>query len=179
MKTTGFSRISKDLIIREIEKELATRSIFFVVQQGSTPANALDKLRAKLRTSNARYLVVKNSLAKKALEKTKLEKFSSALEGCCGLAFSSGDPVLSSKILTDFAKTNEGFKIQTGFINGEALGLDRIKALAGLPSREVLLAWVVGGVQAPITRFVNVLSGTVKRVVTVVDSIAKKKQGGS
>ena len=179
MKTTGFSRVSKDLIIREIEKELAARSIFFVVQQGSTPANALDKLRAKLRTSNARYLVVKNSLAKKALEKTKLEKFSSHVEGCCGLAFSSGDPVLSSKILTDFAKANEGFKIQSGFINGEALGLDKIKALASLPSREVLLAWVVGGVQAPITRFVNVLSGTVRRVVTVLDAIAKKKQGGS
>ena len=179
MKTTGFSRISKDLIIREIEKELATRSIFFVVQQGSTPANALDKLRAKLRTSNARYLVVKNSLAKKALEKTKLEKFSSALEGCCGLAFSSGDPVLSSKILTDFAKENEGFKIQTGFMNGEVLAPDKVKALASLPSREVLLARVVGGMQAPISRFVHVLSGALRKVVTALDAIAKKKGTGS
>jgi len=177
MKTTGFSRVSKDLIIREIEKEFTKRSIFFVVQQGSTPANALDKLRAKLRTSDSRYLVVKNSLAKKALEKAKLEKFSSHVGGCCGFAFSSGDPVISSKILTDFAKTNEGFKIQTGFVNGETLGPDRIKTLAGLPSREVLLARVLGGMQTPISKFVNVLSGTVKRVVTVLDAIAKKKQG--
>lgn len=179
MKTTGFSRVSKDLLIREIEKELTNRSTFFVIRQGSTPANSLDKLRAKLRTANSRYLVVKNRLAKKALDKVKLEKFSSALGGCCGFAFSSGDPALSSKILTDFAKENEGFKIQTGFMNGEILAPDKVKALASLPSREVLLARVVGGMQAPISRFVYVLLGTLRKVVTALDAIAKKKGTGS
>lgn len=179
MKTTGFSRTSKDLLIREIEKELTHRSTFFVIQQGSTPANSLDKLRAKLRTANSRYLVVKNRLAKKALDKVKLEKFSSALEGCCGFAFSSGDPAAPSKILTDFAKENEEFKIQSGFMNGEVLAPDKIKALASLPSREVLLARVVGGLQAPISRFVHVLSGTLRKVVTALDAIAKKKGTGS
>ena len=175
MKVTGFSRVSKNLIIGEIEKELKKRDIFFVVQHGRTPANLLDKLRAKLRTADSRYLVVKNTLAKKALEKTKLDSFSESIVGACGFAFSGGDPVLSSKILVDFAKENEGFKIQTGIVNGEVLGPDKIKTLAGLPSRKVLLARIAGGMQAPISRFVNVLSGVLRKVVTVLDAIAKKK----
>jgi large subunit ribosomal protein L10 len=97
------------------------------------------------------------------------------MEGACGIAFSGGDPVLSSKILVDFSKENEGFKIQTGFMNGAMMGVDQIKVLASLPSREVLIAKVVGTIQAPLARFVGVLSGTVKRVVTVLDAIAKKK----
>ena len=143
MKETGFSRVSKNLIIQEITRELGQRQTFFVIQHGSTPANSLDGLRTKLRAGRARYLVIKNSLAKKALDKAKLEKLSDSLAGSCGFAFSSGDPVLSSKILVDFAKQNEGFKIQTGYMNGKILGLDEIKALANLPSREVLLSQVV------------------------------------
>ena len=175
MKTTGFSRVSKDLIIAEVEKEIRERSVFFVARHDTVSAAGLDKLRTKLRQSNTRYLVVKKSLGKKALEKANLKNISDVMEGACGIAFSGGDPVLSSKILVDFSKENEGFKIQTGFMNGAMMGVDQIKVLASLPSREVLIAKVVGTIQAPLARFVGVLSGTVKRVVTVLDAIAKKK----
>jgi len=175
MKETGFSRVSKNLIISEVEKELKARPTFFVTQHARLSSSALDKLRTKLRAVSARYLVVKNSLGKKAFEKAKLEQFSDSFTGSCGIAFSSGDPVASSKILVEFAKENENFKIQKGFVSGEVVTLDKIKILASLPTREVLLGKVVGGIQAPISKFVNVLSGTVRRVVTVLDAIAKKK----
>ena len=177
MKATGFSRVSKDLIIGEIEKETKTRPIFFVAQHGTLPAALLDKLRTRLRPAKSRYLVIKNSLGRKAFDRANLQQVSQSLTGSCGIAFSSGDPVLSSKILVDFAKENEVFKIQTGFVNGEMIGLDQIKVLASLPSREVLIARVAGGMQAPLSRFVNVLASTIRKVVTVLDAVAKKKAG--
>ncbi len=177
MKTTGLSRVSKDLIIKEIEKELKSRPAFFVTDHGTVPALALDKLRAKLRASNSRYLVIKKSLGRKALENANLQSVGE-LEGACGIAFTSGDIVLSSKTLVDFAKENESFKVRTGFMNGQVMTADKIKQLAGLPPKEVLLARVVGGMQAPIWRFVGVLSGTVRKVVNVLDAIVKKKGSG-
>ena len=177
MKATGFSRVSKNLIIDAMETELKARSLFFVAQHGSTSAPAMDKLRSKLRRVNARYFVVKNRLAQKALEKAKLQNFSKSFSGACGFVFSSGDPVISSKVLVDFAKEYDTFKIQSVLLKGELLGADQVKQLAGLPSREVLLARIAGGMQAPISRFVNVLSGTLKKMVTVLDAVAKKKQG--
>jgi large subunit ribosomal protein L10 len=175
MKTTGFSRVSKDIVIKELEKELKARPSFFIAQHGTISATALDKLRAKLRQTNTRYFVVKNSLGKKALEKANLKQFSDSLSGSCGIAFTSGDIVASSKALVDFSKENETFKIQNAYFNGEMVGVDKVKVLASLPSKEVLIARVVGGIQTPISRFVGVLSGTLRSVVTALDAIAKKK----
>ena len=180
MKTTGFSRISKDLIIGEIEREIKSHPIFFVAQHGGVPATSMDKLRVKLRQSHARYLAVKNSLGKKALEKkADVKPLGEFLTGSCGIAFSSGDLVASSKVLVDFAKENENFKIQSAYFNGEIVGVDKVRLLASLPSREVLIAKVVGGVQAPLSRFVGVLSGTIRKLVTALDAVAKKKGSAS
>jgi large subunit ribosomal protein L10 len=177
MKTTGFSRVSKDIIISELEKEFKSRPAFFVAQHGTISATSLDQLRAKLRATNTRYFVVKNSLGKKALEKANLSQFSDSLSGSCGIAFSSGDIVASSKVLVDFAKDNVTFKVQNAYFNGEVVGADKVKILASLPSREVLLSRMVGGMQSPIRGFVQVLAGTIRQVVTVFDAIAKKKAG--
>ena len=175
MKETGFSRVSKNLIIAQIQKELNERPVFFITQYAGVSAVSLDKLRSKLRGVNSRYLVVKKSFDRQALGKGNFLSLAESMTGACGIAFSSGDPVLSSKILMDFSKENEGFKVQSGFIEGAVIGADQVKALANLPSRDVLIARVVGGIQAPISRFVHVLSGTVRKIVTVLDAIAKKK----
>ena len=175
MKATGFSRVSKEKLIGEIEKELKARTTFFVAQHGTISATALDRLRAKLRQSDTRYLVVKNSLGKKAFDRSNLKALGENLKGSCGIAFTSGDIVASSKTLVDFAKENEMFKIQTACLNGELVGADKVKVLASLPSKEVLIAKVLGGMQAPISNFVGVLSGTIRKIVTVLDAVAKKK----
>lgn len=175
MKATGYSRVSKEKLIGEIEKELKSRPTFFVAQHGTISATALDKLRAKLRASQTRYLVVKNTLGRKALDRVNLKGLAEHLNGSCGIAFTSGDVVASSKTLVDFAKENEMFKVQSAYLNGEIVGADKVKMLASLPPKEVLIARVVGRVQAPISRFVGVLSGTIRKIVTVLDAVAKKK----
>lgn len=175
MKTTGLSRLAKDSIIKSIEKELKSQPIFFITQHDRVPAASMDKLRAKLRGSKARYFSVKNSLGKRALKNAKFDQFGEFLTGSSGLVFTDGDPVQPSKALVEFAKENENFKFVQAYLNGEVVGPDKIKTLASLPSREVLLARVLGGMQTPVTKFVGVLSGTLRKAVNVLDAIAKKK----
>ena len=177
MKTTGFSRVSKESIISEIENEIKKRPTFFIVNHETVPSNKLDKLRTKLRAAQGRYFVVKNTLGVKAFERAKLKEYTEHIVGACGIAFTTGDPVVSSKALMDFSKENENFKVKVGSLNGRLVGLDQIKVLASLPSREVMLSKVLGTMQAPISGFVSVLAGTLRKVVTALDAIAKKKSG--
>ena len=178
MKTTGFSRVSKDLIIKEIEKELKSKDIFFVTRHDTVPAASIDKLRAKLRPSKTRYLAVKNTLGQKAFDRANMKEISEHVHGACGIAFSSGDPAATSRALMEFAKDNQNFKVQVGYLKGQIMSADQVKVLASLPSREVMLAKVVGQMQAPISQFVGVLASTVRQVVNVLDAIAKKKTQG-
>ncbi len=175
MKTTGLSLVSKDLIIKQIEREIKANPVFFVTQHATVCGSKMDKLRSKLRHSKAKYMVVKSRLGQKAFEKSNFKDMAQTFNGACGITFTSGDPVAPCKVLVDFAKENEAFKIQSGYFNGQIIGADQIKSLAGLPSREVLLARVAGGIQAPIFGFVQVLAGTLRKAVTVLDAIAKKK----
>ena len=175
MKTTGFSRVSKESIISEIEKEIKNRPTFFIVDHNTVPSNKLDKLRTKLRLVQGRFFVVKKTLGQKAFERAKLAEYSEHIDGACGIAFAGGDPVASSKALMDFSKENQNFKVKVGSLDGRLVGLDQIKVLASLPSREVMLSRVLGTMQAPIVGFVSVLAGTLRKVVTALDAIAKKK----
>ncbi len=178
MKTTGFSRVSKEKIISEIEKELKAKTTFFVTRHDTVSADKMDKLRAKLRGSKARYFTVKNTLGKKALERAKIQGLDEHMAGGCGFTFTQGDPVPASKTLVEFAKANESFKVQAGWLEGKLVSKEQVQFLASLPSREVMLARVVGGMQAPISGFVGVLAGTLRKVVTALDAIAKKKGNG-
>ena len=178
MRVEGFGRVSKELIIREIEKELKNREVFFVARHDTVPAANLDRLRAKLRASKTRYFVMKNTLGQRVLERANLKDLAGHIQGACGIAFASGDPVAPSKVLMEFAKENESFKVQAGYMQGRVVTLDQIKVLASLPSREALLSKVLGTMQAPISGFVNVLAGTLRKFVNVMDAIAKKKSQG-
>ncbi len=178
MKVTGLSRVAKDSIIRAIVTELKNKPDFFIAQHGTLSAPSVDKLRAKLRNAQCNYFAVKNSLGKKALDQVKLSQLSDCFTGSSGIVFSSGDPAASSKVLMDFAKENEVFKIQKAFIQGQVLGLEQVKVLANLPSREVLIARIMGGVQAPMSRMAGTVSGVFRKMVTALDAIAKKKASG-
>lgn len=176
MKTTGLSRVSKDSIISEIAKELKDRPTFFVTHHGSLSPTKLEKLRTKLRLSNSRYMVIKNSLGKKAFEKAKRPEFCDLMTGACGIAFTGTDAVGPSKILMDFSKENESFKVQNGFVDGQVIALEQIKVLANLPSREVLLGQVAGVLQAPIRNLAVVLNASIRSLAVVLNALSKKKE---
>ncbi|MBE6928827.1 MAG: 50S ribosomal protein L10, partial [Ruminococcaceae bacterium] len=100
------------------------------------------------------------------------------LNGTTALAISPSDPVAAAKVLSEFAKKSNGsFTIKAGFVDGKVINADEVKALADLPSREVLVAQVLGGLNAPISGFVNVLNGNLRGLVVALNAIAEQKGG--
>ncbi len=134
------------------------------------------KLRKDLRESGVEYMVAKNTLLKRASKEAGLEGLSSVFEGSTAIAISENDYVAASKILCKFAKDHEFFKIKSGFIDSSVIDEKEIKNLAKLPSREVLVAQVLGGLNAPIAGFANVLNGTIRSLVVALSAIAQKQQ---
>lgn len=132
-------------------------------------------LRRKLREAGVEYAVVKNTLLRFAFDNTGLGELDPQLNGSTAIAIAS-DPVAAAKILSEYStKTKEAFKIKGGFVDGKVIDKEGVKALAELPPREILIATVLAGFNAPITGFVNVLNGNIRGLATALKAIADKK----
>lgn len=134
------------------------------------------KLRRDLRAAGVEYFVVKNTLLKLACEKVGFEEFYPHLKETTALAISVSDQVAPAKILSEYAKKSNGkFKIKAGFVDGRVINATDVAALAELPPREVLIAQVLGGLNAPISGLVNVLNGNIRGLVVALNAIAEQK----
>jgi len=133
-----------------------------------------NEMRLKLRPLQSEYHVVKNSLTRIALKNAGMEALANALEGPSAVVIERGDPLAAIKTVFEFAKTHENVKIQGGFFEGKVLNAAELKAIASLPSREVLLAKLLGTLQAPMVNLVSVLQAPMRDLVGVLDQIAKK-----
>ena len=133
------------------------------------------KLRKDLREAGVKYTVVKNTLLKRAAEDAGIEGLDPVLEGTTALATSEEDYVAAAKILCEYAEKNKNFEIKSGYVDGGVLGVDEIKDLAKLPSKEVLVAKALGGLNAPISGFVTVLNGNIRGLACVLNAIAEHK----
>ncbi len=133
------------------------------------------KLRKQLREAGCQYKVVKNTLLRLAFEQAGIEGLDEQLHGDTAIAFCENGYTEAPKILTDYAKDNETFKVKAGFIDGGAVDANSIHELAKLPSKEVLVAQALGGLNAPIQGFANVLSGTIRGLVVALNAIAEKQ----
>ena len=152
----------------------STVSGVLVSYQGITVADDT-KLRAELRKSGVKYKVLKNSLLNFAVKEVGLEGLSSVLEGTTALAVNTVGETAAAKILCEYAKKNEKFVVKAGFVEGKVIDAENVKALAQLPPKEVLIAQVLAGFNAPITGFVNVLNGNIRGLAVALKAIAEKK----
>ncbi len=139
----------------------------------------MTELRRKLRAAGVEIRVVKNTLTRRAARELGLEGLEPFLEGPTAAAFSPTDPVIPAKILTEVMRTSKTFQIKGGVLQGRVIGEEGIKALADLPSREQLLARVVGGFQAPLAGLVNVLAGNIRNLAYVIEAIRKQKEAAA
>ena len=133
------------------------------------------KLRKELREAGVDYFVVKNTLLSRAAKEAGLEGLDPVLEGTTALAVSKEDHVAAARILCKFAETNKSIKTKAGFVEGKTIDVAEVENLAKLPSKEVLVAKALGGLNAPITGFVTVLNGTMKGLVVALNAIAEKQ----
>ncbi len=120
-------------------------------------------LRKELREAGVEYTVVKNTLLRLAIGATELNGLDAVLEGTTAIATSADDYVAAARILSKFADTHKGFEIKNGFIDKEVIDVAKISGLAKLPSREVLLANVLGAFQAPFSAFARAIQGIVDK----------------
>jgi len=147
----------KRAVVSEIATQLASAQALIVAEYRGVNVEAVTGLRAKARQSGLTLRVLRNTLARRAVEGTPFEKLTDQLVGplLYGIA---ADPVAGAKVLAEFAKENESFVIKAGVMSDSLMSSGDIKALALLPSREELLAMLVGTLQAPITKLVRTLN---------------------
>lgn len=166
---------TKKLIVEKITEEIQNACIGIVVDYKGVTVESDTKLRKDLRENGVKYAVVKNTMLKRAAEIAGLDFLGPILEGSTALATSDEDYVTVSKIICEFSKKNEFYTIKAGFIDGKVASADEIKQIAKLPSKEILIAQTLAGIQAPISGFASVLSGTMRGLVVALNAIAEKK----
>ncbi|HEY4543426.1 MAG TPA: 50S ribosomal protein L10 [Tissierellaceae bacterium] len=162
--------------VEEIKGKIEKAQSIMLVDYRGLSVSEVTTLREKYREANVDYKVYKNTMLRFAFKDMGLEDFNEFLVGPSAVAFGYDDPVQAAKITADFAKDFKNLEIKAGVVDGKVIGLDEIKDLASLPPREVLIAQVVGGFNAPIQGFANVLNGTITSLVRVLGAIADEKQ---
>ncbi len=121
------------------------------------------KLRKELREADVKYTVIKNTLIKRAAEKAGLSGIDEVLNGTSAIATSENDYVAAARILQKYADGHDNFTIKTGYLDNEVISLEKVQSLAKLPSREVLLANVLGAFNAPIASFARAVQAIVDK----------------
>jgi large subunit ribosomal protein L10 len=136
---------------------------------------AVSELRRRCRAAGVEYHVIKNTLAKRVIASSSLQSLESLLAGPNAWAIHKSDQVAAAKVVSEFAKDHANLKIRGGFVDGRLVSVNQLQVLAKLPGRDVLLAQVLAGMQAPMAGFAGVLTAVLRGFATAVDAYAKKR----
>lgn len=136
----------------------------------------LSDLRKQLKSASAEYKVVKNRLARLALQGSPWERLGPHLKGPTGLVLGRQDAVAVAKALTAFVRNTPALQIKVACIDGQLVQPPELRALADLPPREVLLGWAVAAFQAPLAQLAQTLEGMLRNLVAVLDQVRTKKE---
>ncbi|MGI6119385.1 MAG: 50S ribosomal protein L10 [Desulfosporosinus sp.] len=166
----------KSKLVSDIKEKFQQASGIVIADYRGLTVAQVTQLRAKLRLAGVEYKVLKNTLVRRAADELGVEGLDPYLKGPTALAFSA-DPVAPAKVLQEFIKVNKlkNFKIKAVLLEGKVMGPEGVKALADLPSREVLLAMVLRGMQAPLTSMANVLQGPIRKMGYALEEVRKLK----
>lgn len=173
------NRELKQEVIGEIKDRFSRAGSVVLVDYRGINVADVTTLRKQFREAGVEYVVLKNTLVKRALQELNIEGMDDLLEGPSAFAFGYEDPVAPAKIIKEFvAKTkNEHVQVKGGLVAGQVIDVNGVKALADLPPKEVLIAKMMGSLNAPVTNFVGVLSATLRSLVYAVDAVRKQKEG--
>jgi large subunit ribosomal protein L10 len=165
----------KSKAVKDIEKQAKECKGLLITSFKAMKTVELNEMRLKLRALQSEYHVIKNSLTRIALKNAGMEKLADALQGPSAIVIERGDAIAATKAVFEFAKTHENLKINGGYFEGKVLTGAELKAIASLPPKEVLLAKLLGTLQAPMVNLVSVLQAPMRDLVGVLDQVAKKQ----
>lgn len=169
------NKTQKETAVTELREEFQqARAAILTQYRGLTVAQS-NALRRNLEKEGAAHRVVKNTLARRAVEGTEFEALVEEFSGPISVTFVRSDPAATAKVIAEFAKSNPDLVIRCGALGGKLLGAAEVEALSKLPSREELLGQFVGVLAGPLRNLVGVLSGVPRSFVQVLGAIQEKK----
>ncbi len=158
----SLNRSEKEAVISEVTSLAAKAQTLVIAEYRGITVAAMTKLRAEARSKGVSLMVLKNTLARRAVTGSGFEVISDQMTGPLIYGFSE-DAVAAAKVVSDFAKTNDKLVIRGGAFAGKVLDVNGVKQLANIPSKEVLLAQLLGLMQSPISRTARVLAALAEK----------------
>ena len=164
-KDERFVLEQKQAVVSGIKEKIENSGSLVLVDYRGLTVEEVTDLRKKYREAGVQYKVYKNTMMKIAFKELGFEDFNQYLQGPSAVAFSTEDVTAAARITNEFAKNNEKLVIKAGILEGKLLDAQEVKAVANIPSREVLIAKLLGSFKAPVSNFVYML-----------DALRKKKE---
>ena len=171
-------RAEKTAVITEVTDKMKAAPITIFLDTNGMTVSQINTLRSGLRKKNAQVRVVKNTLARIA-SKSLNYQIDKILSGPTSLVFGKGDVVEPTKFVMDLSKDLEKLTVKGAVMDGQVLSVKDLTALSNLPSRDQLIAQLVGGIKTPITKFVLQMGTPLRKLVYVLDAIKRQKTPGS
>jgi len=167
----------KQAIVATLTEKLKSSTAGVLVDYKGISVAEDTALRTEMRKNGVDYAVVKNTLTRFAAKNAGLDELVSVLDGTTALAVSAQDPVAAARVISAFSKKMNGqkFIVKAGFLEGKVISADKVKYLADLPSKEVLVATVLGTMMAPITGLATVLNANITGLARALQAIADQK----
>lgn len=172
---------AKKEVVKEIAGKLDSARAFYLTDFTGLDVKSMTELRALLRARGIEYLVVKNSLARRAVETLEVPDIAEFFLGPTGLVIGTEDAVSPAKVLTDFAKEHDDKPaVKVGIVEGERVDAEGVGKLAKLPPKEQLLAELAGALQAPMGALVSMMQAMLYEVAGLIDALrAQRDAAGS
>jgi large subunit ribosomal protein L10 len=165
----------KEALVGEIKDRLNEAGALLLVDYRGLSVKEMQELRRSLRAAGSELKVYKNSLTEIAIRELALPDLDSYLAGPTGIVFTGEDPVAPAKALTAFARQHNLLEVKGGLVENVVVDADGVKAIATLPSREELIAKLLGTMLSPLTGFARVLNGPVEAFARSVQAVADQK----
>ena len=173
------NKTDKQSIVDDLGARLkAARTIYVTDFSGLNVARVSD-LRRRLRKAGVEYVVVKNTLAKRALSDAKVTGFDAHLHGSTALALTAQDPSAAAKVLTDFAKEFQKPSVKAALVDGRPITPEQVRRLAALPPREQLLAELGAAMQAPLAGFLGALQSLLSQFAGALEALKSQREGAA
>jgi large subunit ribosomal protein L10 len=165
----------KEKIIEELKKKFEKSKIFFLTDFTGLRVREITQLRKSFREKGVEYKVVKNTLIRLAADNRAYSPITNYLEGPTGVVFGYDEPTLPAKILYDFQRKTEKPKTKVFWMEGKIYEGGKLKELATVPSKEELLAALMGFLNSPLANFVGTLSGVLRNFIGTLEAVTKSK----
>jgi large subunit ribosomal protein L10 len=162
--------------VEKLGKDLQNVSTVIVTTYSKLTVSQDYELRKLLRSSGAKYAVVKNTLAERAAKGTKVEGALKDLSGVTSIAYTEGDPVALAKALAKYAKDNPEFTFKTGVVEGRVISIKEIESLATMPSKEEIYSKLLFLISAPAQRLVTVMNAVGRDIAVVINQGVEKEK---